>query len=95
MNGIAFNPDHLARLSAAFVLGASAFIDRRMARRNDAKRWRHAALAAIRAGLATIDLWCSRATQRRILAEFDDQRLQDIGITRAQAEAEIAKPFWR
>jgi uncharacterized protein YjiS (DUF1127 family) len=95
MNSLVFNPDHLAMLSAAFALGASAFIDRRIARRDGAKHWGHAALAAIRAGLATVDLWFSRASQRRILAEFDDQRLQDIGITRADAEAEIAKPFWR
>jgi hypothetical protein len=29
------------------------------------------------------------------LAELDDDRLRDIGRTRAEAQAEAAKPFWR
>jgi uncharacterized protein YjiS (DUF1127 family) len=42
-------------------------------------------------------LWrCAESSaQRRALAELDDDRLRDIGRTRAEAQAEAAKPFWR
>jgi uncharacterized protein YjiS (DUF1127 family) len=42
-------------------------------------------------------LWrcAERSAQRRALAELDDERLRDIGRTRAEAQAEAAKPFWR
>jgi uncharacterized protein YjiS (DUF1127 family) len=39
--------------------------------------------------------WSERARQRRELMQFDDHLLRDIGITRAEAIAEAAKPFWR
>ncbi len=86
---------HFDLLFAAFVSGASAIAYRRRA--TGGRRFRSAFVAfdAICAGLATINLWFARAEQRRQLAEFDDQRLQDIGVTRAEAKAEIAKPFWR
>jgi uncharacterized protein YjiS (DUF1127 family) len=32
--------------------------------------------------------------QRRALALLDDARLRDLGLTRAQAEAESARPIW-
>ncbi len=32
--------------------------------------------------------------QRRALARLDDDALQDIGITRAQAQAEASRPIW-
>ena len=34
------------------------------------------------------------ARQRRALARLDDHALDDIGITRAQARAEAARPIW-
>ena len=37
----------------------------------------------------------ARHRQRRVLAELDDALLRDIGVTRAEARAECAKPFWR
>ena len=42
-------------------------------------------------------LWrcAERSAQRRALAVLDDKRLRDIGRTRAEAEAEAGKPFWR
>ncbi len=43
----------------------------------------------------TLRLWHLRATQRPQLARLSDQKLRDIGLTRAQAEYEAAKPFWR
>lgn len=32
--------------------------------------------------------------QRQFLARLDDRTLQDIGLTRADALAEAARPFW-
>lgn len=34
------------------------------------------------------------AGQRNKLAQLDDTRLADIGITRAEAKAEASRPFW-
>jgi uncharacterized protein YjiS (DUF1127 family) len=95
MNGPVFSSGHFDLLSAAFVSGVSALAYRRDARNNKKFRWAYAAFEAICAGLSAVNLWFARAAQRRQLAEFDDHRLQDIGVTRAEAEAEIAKPFWR
>ena len=43
---------------------------------------------------SVIRMWFERSRQRRALAELDDRLLRDIGITRAQAGREAAKPFW-
>ena len=40
-------------------------------------------------------IWSDRMRQRRHLAELDDRLLQDIGISRADVEGEISRPFWR
>ena len=45
--------------------------------------------------LATFREWRRRAHGRAELARFDDRMLRDIGITRADAEFLINKPFWR
>ena len=42
-----------------------------------------------------IALWIERRVQRRALAALDDRLLKDIGISRAEARRETAKPFWR
>lgn len=42
-----------------------------------------------------IAVWRSRTRGRGHLMELDDRLLRDIGLTRAQAEAEWLKPFWR
>jgi len=39
--------------------------------------------------------WQERAAERAHLASLDDHRLKDIGISRAQADLEARKPFWR
>lgn len=39
--------------------------------------------------------WNERSKQRYELLTLDDRMLSDIGISRAQAEAEAAKPFWQ
>jgi uncharacterized protein YjiS (DUF1127 family) len=47
---------------------------------------------------ALVDLlldWQDRAGQRRALAWLDERMLRDVGLTRADVEAEYAKPFWR
>jgi uncharacterized protein YjiS (DUF1127 family) len=36
-----------------------------------------------------------RWRERRTLEELDDRMLHDIGLSRSQAIAEAAKPFWR
>jgi uncharacterized protein YjiS (DUF1127 family) len=43
--------------------------------------------------------WCARCSarsrQREALSTLDDHLLDDIGVTRRQANAEAAKPFWK
>lgn len=50
-------------------------------------------LATRLAGL--LRLWTLRASERRALARLDDHALADIGMSRAEARREAAKPFWR
>jgi uncharacterized protein YjiS (DUF1127 family) len=45
--------------------------------------------------VATLREWRRRARDRSRLAELDERTLQDIGLTRADAEFLINKPFWR
>jgi len=40
-------------------------------------------------------LWQERANQRHALMRLDARMLSDIGISRAEAEREFRKPFWR
>jgi uncharacterized protein YjiS (DUF1127 family) len=47
------------------------------------------------AGASWLRRCAERSAQRRALAELDDDRLRDIGLTRAEAQAEAAMPFWR
>ncbi len=37
----------------------------------------------------------ARAAERRVLAQLTDWQLHDIGISRAEADAEAGKSFWR
>jgi uncharacterized protein YjiS (DUF1127 family) len=39
--------------------------------------------------------WNERHRQRQALAELDDRMLDDIGVTRRQAEREYGRPPWR
>lgn len=39
--------------------------------------------------------WVERYRQRRTLLELNDHMLKDIGVSRADAEREGYKPFWR
>ena len=56
-----------------------------------ADRWR----AALAAATAAVILWWERDRSRRVLATLGDHELHDIGVTRADAELESAKPFWQ
>lgn len=59
-------------------------------------RWRAAGTAELLATLSeTLQLWRARAAGRRELLALDERSLHDIGISRAQARQEAAKPFWR
>jgi uncharacterized protein YjiS (DUF1127 family) len=56
-------------------------------------------LTDLRRNVLRLGTWlagCSeRAKQRRTLASLTDHALRDIGLTRADIEAEIDKPGWR
>ena len=62
------------------------------------------AAAPRRAGLAApiaqfllglLSTWLQRARERRALHGLDDGMLKDIGLTRADIDFEVHKPFWR
>jgi len=40
-------------------------------------------------------IWQERATQRHALAALEARMLHDMGLSRADARREAAKPFWR
>ena len=44
---------------------------------------------------AAIAAWQQRYALRQHLLEMDDRLLEDIGMSRADARREAAKPFWR
>jgi uncharacterized protein YjiS (DUF1127 family) len=60
---------------------------------------RHNALQALSdAGnnfVVTLREWSRRSRERAQLAALDDRMLNDIGLTRADAEFLSNKPFWR
>lgn len=39
-------------------------------------------------------LWQRRHQERRFLMTLDERTLKDIGLTRADIDAEASKPFW-
>jgi len=65
---------------------------RNRARRPDAIR---VLRDAGRRGVATLREWRRRARDRAELATLDERTLADIGVTRADAEFLVNKPFWR
>jgi uncharacterized protein YjiS (DUF1127 family) len=60
---------------------------------------RHNAVAALSDAWssvgATLREWRRRGRDRAELARLDNRMLQDIGLTRGDAEFLINKPFWR
>jgi uncharacterized protein YjiS (DUF1127 family) len=59
-------------------------------RRNSAAAIRHDAAAV----LDLMSVWCRRIGLRRALRVYPDSMLAALGLTRVQAAAEAAKPFW-
>ena len=53
--------------------------------------WRSSAAQLV----TLLNTWYQRSRQRRQLAQLSDRLLDDIGLDRATALAEAAKPFWR
>ena len=55
--------------------------------------------SAVRGGVIRIAeaflTWHDRARERRALMELSEPMMRDIGISRAEAHREAAKPFWR
>ena len=43
----------------------------------------------------TVKTWQARSRQRKQLALLDERLLEDVGLTQAEVQHEIAKPFWR
>ncbi len=52
-------------------------------------------LAVMTAVISTIAAWRELSRSRRVLAALDGHQLRDIGLSRADARLESAKPFWR
>jgi len=50
---------------------------------------------ALRSGLETLIVWQQRESERRQLASLSDFHLNDMGLTRADVDREVIKPFWR
>lgn len=50
---------------------------------------------ALACGLTALVLWQERARERRRLATLDERLLRDVGLSRADIEQEIRKPFWQ
>ncbi len=48
-----------------------------------------------RSAVARLREWRRRARERGQLARLDERMLRDIGLSRAEAEYIINKPFWR
>ncbi len=51
--------------------------------------------STFRSLIAWIAAAAARWHQRRLLEQFDERMLRDIGISRSQALSEANKPWWR
>ena len=40
-------------------------------------------------------VWLQRSRERRELGAFSDRMLKDLGVSRADIDHEVSKPFWR
>jgi uncharacterized protein YjiS (DUF1127 family) len=45
--------------------------------------------------LNQVCLFRHRAKTRKVLANLSLERLEDIGLSTSQVEAEVSKPFWK
>ena len=44
--------------------------------------------------VATAITWQQRVNERQHLRDLDDRMLSDMGLSRADVDKEVAKPFW-
>jgi len=77
-------------------MSCGSTLSSRPASRNTAMAW----LSAVRvpspfAWIRVLKHAHDRWQQRQALLDLDDRLLDDIGITRKQAEREASKPFWQ
>lgn len=63
--------------------------------RPNARGGRPRADAALVRLFDTLLAWQERANQRHHLRSLSDYMLRDVGLSRADLEAEASKPFWR
>ena len=54
-----------------------------------------AVVGALRMVLDRLADWRELSAQRHRLMQLDDRALDDIGLSRADVMAEVAKPLWR
>ena len=64
------------------------------ARRAHHDRWRLDGLGGLRGFLRTVIASFQIARERRDLAALSEHNLKDIGLTRADVEYELRRPFW-
>ena len=76
---------HAAPLSLALTTPTRA------ATADETIRWRDLFVALV----DQLMTWQERARQRHQLQSLSDHMLHDIGLGRADVEAETSKPFWR
>jgi uncharacterized protein YjiS (DUF1127 family) len=79
---------------AILIAGLTATAEKRSCRQSDSRRLIPGPIWGTR-----FWRWCARCSarsrQREALSRLDDRHLEDIGLTRQQANAEAAKPFWK
>jgi uncharacterized protein YjiS (DUF1127 family) len=82
-----------SRGRAILITGLTATAEKRLRRQSDRRGRIHDPI------WGTFWRWCtrcsSRARQREALSSLDDRLLDDIGVTRQQANVEAARPFWK
>ena len=57
-------------------------------------RWARVRFSPLGALLDLLSGWQERARQRYQLQQMDERALRDIGLSRADVQAECSKPFW-
>ncbi len=63
-------------------------------RRSTAASFGEILLEAAARMVRTLLTWQERDQQRRALAQLDARMLKDIGLSRAEVDLELRKPFW-
>ncbi len=63
-------------------------------RRPNAASFGEILLEAGTRAVRTLLTWQGRDRQRRALAQLDARMLKDVGLSRAEVDLELRKPFW-